>query len=242
MKPNYVAAAILPLILTYSAHLSAAAACFNARLVEQGVVVEQRYRTVDKIEGSRTIVDSNQTIVGREMFKGKNALLARSESTVKEGGNTITVNNDSYILVQKAKKEVRSLGGVGQSFMNGVDQGTAEIRFQPAMLFRYNVSRGQAHTQRLKVTTTATSHMGGGTTTMKQTITRKYLGRQALKGPLGTRQTCKFRVTTIITQFLIRTKFVSTEWYDVKSGMLIKEFSPGITTVLLRGTIDGVKI
>ena len=242
MKAMYAAAAVFFLSITYAGNLAAAAVCFNARLVEQGVVVEQRYRTVDKFEGSRTILNSTQSIVGRETFKGKNALLARSESTVKEGGNTITVNNDSYILVQKAKKEVRSLGGVGQSFMNGVDQGTAEISFQPAMLFRYNVSRGQAHTQRLTVTTKATSPLGGGTTSMKQTITRKYLGRQALKGPLGTRQTCKFRVTTIINQFLTRTKFVSTEWYDVKSGMLIKEFSPGVTTVLLRGTIDGVKI
>lgn len=242
MKAMYAAVALFFLSITYAGNLAAAAACFNPRLVEQGVVVEQRYRTVDKFEGSRTILNSTQSIVGREMFKGKNALLARSESTVTNLGVTTTIHSDSYLLVQKAKKRVRTLGGFGQTFIDGVNQGTAELSFQPAILFRYDVNRGQAHTQRFKLTTKASSPLGGGTASVQQTVTRKYIGRETLRGPLGPRQTCKFRVTTIVNQFLTRTKFVSTEWYDVKSGMLIKEFSPGVTTVLLRGTIDGVKI
>ncbi|PLW68444.1 hypothetical protein [Pseudohalioglobus lutimaris] len=244
MKTHYLAVALLSLSVTYAGDLKAAtaAACFNARLVQQGVVVEQRYRTVDKFGGGKTISNSTQTLVGREKFKGKNALLARAEIKVTQGGVTTVVHSDSYILVQKSKKRVRSLGGVGQSFQNGIDQGTAEITFNPPQLFRYDVSPGQRHTQKFTITTKARGSLGGGTSSMKQTVTRKYLGRQTIKVPVGRRTTCKFKVVTTVRQFLVSSKIVSTEWYDVKSGMLIKESGGGSTTVLLKGSIDGVKI
>lgn len=245
LRANWLILALLTFSAGYAHNLAAAtaAACFNPRLVEQGVVLEQRYRSIEKLTGEKIITDSTQTVVGREEFNGKNALLTTTETTATALGVTTVAQTDTYILVQKAKTRVRSLGGKGTVFVDGVDEGTAELVFDPPLLFRYDLNPGQRHTQRVTVETTAEGPEGSMTNSHRERVTRIYRGRQTIKVPVGRRQTCKFRVVTTVTGlFGGDTKYVSTEWYDVKSGLLLRVVDEASKTVLVKGSIDGVKI
>lgn len=245
MKSRFLMSIIAILSLGHAMSLSAAGAadCFNPRLLQQGVVVEQRYRVKDKLVAGNIIVNSNYSVVGREVFNERNALLVRSEITARTPlGVTTTTQADNYLTLQRSKSRVRNYGGNTTSFVDGVGQGSVDVFFDPPHLLRYDLTEGQRHTQRLMIETSSATPLGPSRSVVQQRITRIYVGQQQLKTPLGTRRACKFRIIEAVTQLGVTNKLVRTEWHDVKSGLVLKEVSGLVTMIMLRGSIDGASI
>jgi hypothetical protein len=234
--------AILSLGHTTSLLAQTAADCLNLRLSQQGTVVEQRFRSKDRESGDRFVWDSTYTVIGKENFKGKSALLVTSEATLTQGGVTSVVQSENYFNVQKAKSRIRTYGSVGTTFLDGVQQGSAEVTYDPPQLTRYDLSPKQRHTQKLDVEVVTDAPQGTFVDSYKERVTRIYLGRQTIKVPLGRRQACKFRTVSAVSQLGVTTKYVSTEWHDVKSGLVLKAVSDSDITVLVRAKIDGANI
>ncbi len=244
MKARYLTLAIAIFCLGHSASLLAqsAADCLNLRLVQQGTVVDQRFRSKDRESGESFFWDATDTVIGQETFKGQNALLINTEATLTQRGVTTVSQVDNYIKVQKAKSRIRSFGSVATTYIDGVDQGTAEVTYDPPYLTRFDLGPKQRHTQKLDIETRFEAAQGSFVDSYKERITRVYLGRQAVKVPLGRRQACKFKVISAVTQLGITSKYVSTQFYDVKSGLLLKAISDSDITVLVRAKIDGANI
>jgi hypothetical protein len=244
MKARCLTLAITILSIGHSASLLAqtAADCLNLRLMQQGVVVEQRYRSKDKASGDSVVWDSTYTVVGKETFNGRNALLVTSEATLTQRGATSVTQSDNYFNVQKAKSRIRTYGSIGTTYLNGVEQGSAEVTYDPPLLTRYDLNPKQRHTQKLTVETRTEAPQGSFVDSFEERLTRVYLGRQAVKVPLGRRQACKFRTISLVSQLGLTSKYVTTEWHDVESGLLLKAVSDSDITVLVRARIDGSNI
>lgn len=244
MKAGYLKLAIAIFSLGHASSLVAqsAADCLNLRLVQQGSVVDQRFRSRDKASGESFVWDSTDTVIGRETFKGRTALLITSEATLTQRGVTSVSQVDNYVNVQKAKARIRSYGSVATTFIDGVEQGSAEVTYDPPYLTRFDLSPKQRHTQKVEIETRTETTQGSFVDRFRERITRIYLGRQAVKVPLGRRQACKFRVISAVTQRGITSKYVSTQFYDLKSGLLLKAISDSDITVLVRAKIDGANI
>lgn len=244
MKATCFGLALALSLLGYSGRLFAATAadCYNPRLSKEGTVVEQRFRSTDKLTKERFLWDSTSTGMGKATFNGKNALLVSTESTFEQLGVTNTVVADNYFSVQNAKSRIRSFGSVGTSFIDGEEQGSAETSYDPAQLVRYDLNPGQRYAQKVTVEFITGTLEGDLVDTFQQRTIRTYLRRQTISTPLGKREACKFKIVDVVSRSLVTTRSVRTEWYDVKSGLLLKANDKENVTVLLRGTIDGRKI
>ncbi len=239
-----LAAAMAATLLGFSplTQAQSAKACFNERLIQQGTTVEQRIRNTDRLTGEKLAFDVAFVVVGRENFKGKDALLIETELDSSQLGISSNTQIKNYVSVQKAKARIRDFGSMITDFVDGVDQGEAEVVHEPPRLQRFDLNKGQRYTQKLRSTTTLRSVFGSVSEVLDLRITQIYQGRQTIKTPLGRREACKFRVIERLTQLGVTTKEVWTEWYDVKSGLVLKQKSELGTTVLVRARIDGAKI
>ncbi len=244
MKARFLTLLFAILLLALSPQVSAQSArdCLNPRLTQQGAVIEQRFRDTNKETGERVVANSTSTVIGQRRFKGKDATLVEMELSVTQMGSTSTIQTRNYFKYQRGKARIRSFGGTGRNFVDGVEQGSSEVVIEPGLVQAFDLGKGDRHTQKQQVTVVSSTIFGSVTDRFSQRITRIYQGRQNVRGPLGNRQACKFRVIEWITQRGVTTKFVRTEWIDVKSGLTLKETSKESTLILLRASIDGASI
>ena len=173
------------------------------------------------------------------MFKGKQGILARADIKVSEGDETVVSRSDFYFTVDVGAKRSTNLGGKTETTVDGVPANSQEIEFVPGLLTRYDLAAGESYSQ--TYTSNSTVSFGGVPITDSQSndMTVKYIGVVTVSVPAGSFQACKFEEE--VTGTASGTPFTGfrTYYLAVGKGVMVKEESGNVTTVLVSGNIDG---
>ncbi len=205
-----------------------AAACFNSDVFAEGtqIVFSERSTTSNGTEESTTEI----AVGGQTSFDGRTAQISMSTVNTTNsatGSATATVNQYTQTNFQTP-----SLSTVGAEITtSGV---TTTTRLNPAEIMRYDLDAGQQYSQTYTLETETSSSFGTFTSSQTVSTTTTYVGRKQVTVPAGTFDVCEFREQS--------GSDVTTSFFDVGSGILVKQISGDTTSELLSATINGTAV
>lgn len=213
--------------------------CFQPELLATGTTMDLAYQFSDD-DGQGTFRDI-RTVNGPTQFNGQNATETESTTETTADGETYTSMTRAYAQVDAAAKTFFALGAIVESANQGFSVTTTNV-IDPSREERFNLSAGDSHDLDYTTTTETSSPAFTTTATTVTDTTRTFDGIVSVTVPAGTFDACQFtELGTTATTVSGQTSTFDYElltWFDVVSGVLVKEVSEGTTTELVQGTVN----
>lgn len=222
------------------ASTAGAEACFSEGFLADGAQNIRELRSVDSSTGEVTEVDVQRIVLGTATFDGQELIELDGTITRTSNGTTTTSNTTEYFELDTDDLQYRLHALFTTSAVSGVTT-TIETKFEPPRSDRFDLVAGDDYTE--EYTLDVETVVDG---TVLQTSadevekTRTYLGRETITVPAGTIETCKFRDEDVTDLAAGGTDTsTTTRWFDVGTGLEVRQETGTVTEELVSGTQNG---
>jgi hypothetical protein len=215
-----------------------ARACYNSNQGVIGTRVEMVLRSTDSASGL-VLTTTSDTLVNRQTtFNGHDALEAVSDVDADASDDTYDSQSTtkSYYVTDDAHYALHAFGGITQT--SSPFASTSTITLDPEMLNSLDLDEGGSYDQDYTVHTQS-DIAPFPLPDAQVSSTRTDQGRESVTVPAGTFDTCKIREEATNTINGQSSNAVSTSWYAVDTGVLVKNVAGTTTSELISAAING---
>lgn len=218
-----------------------ASACYNPELLQQGTQTTLSYKSTDGDSNEVLTFTDERMVTGPATFKGQQTILTDGTTQSSSSVGSYTTQTKTYNTVQSSTKGARTYGLNTTTTVQGFTT-TTEAEFSPYSEMRFNLSAGQSFVTEYSLkTTTDTGGFGNVTTNTNHKDTITFVGLENVSVPAGTFETCRFDTSSVVTGDSSSTEN-ATNWFDVGSGVLIKNQAGNDKTEFTSGSVNGTAV
>ncbi len=219
-----------------------ASACFNPELLQQGTQSALSYRATDGDSGEVLNFTDERMVTGPTSFNGQQTIRTDGTTDSSSSAGNYSTQTETFSSMEAAAMRFRSYGVNTSTTVSGFTV-TTRSTIEPAMLSRYDLAAGQSHSQSYTVTTvTDTGGFGSTTTVVNTDETTTYVGRETVTVPVGSFDTCRFDSSYSRTVDGSTATETASNWFEVGSGVLIRNMAEGDRTEFTGGTLNGTPV
>ena len=215
-----------------------AVACLNPELTAEGTRISASYSNFNALSEAGTTTSYVQEVGAKTVFYGNRAMSIITDS-ISTGDEESVKVSETFISSDQRLAQVFDYGEISYKVTGNTDLRTLLFR-SPHSVQSFDMEAGDIYVQRWDDRLDTWSLLRD-VRTIKYYRSTLYSGRESVTVPAGTFNTCRFELSDNVEDPRLGFSAPTTTlWYDVETGMLVKEQGQASgLTVLESAEING---